>query len=79
MSERLKRLAVNEDGFLFDPVSGESYTVNPVGATIIKLLKEGGSAPKTVEALVSAFDVGQEEAERDLNDFLAHLRSLKLI
>ena len=79
MSERLKRLAVNDEGFLFDPVTGESYTVNPVGATIIKLLKEGGSAPQNVEALVSAFDVGQEEAERDLNDFLAHLRSLKLI
>jgi PqqD family protein of HPr-rel-A system len=79
MSGRLGRLAINDDGFLFDPMTGESFTVNGAGALIIKSLKEGKSAPQTAEALMASFEASHQEAERDVNDFLGHLRALKLI
>ena len=37
---RLNRLAINDEGFIFDPETGNSFTVNGTGLFIIKLLKE---------------------------------------
>jgi len=34
-----KNIAISESGFVFDPNSGESYSLNPIGAEIIELLK----------------------------------------
>ena len=38
---KLKRnIAVSESGFLFDPTSGESYSLNEQGTEILNLLKD---------------------------------------
>ena len=34
-----KNIAISESGFVFDPHSGESFSVNPIGAEIIELIK----------------------------------------
>jgi hypothetical protein len=33
-------VAVSDSGFVFNPATGNSYSVNPVGAHIIKLIQE---------------------------------------
>jgi hypothetical protein len=33
----IKRLAVNDSGFVFDPVSGKSFSTNETGKAILKL------------------------------------------
>ncbi len=76
---RLSQLAINDEGFIFDPVRGESFTVNKTGLLIIKALKEGKSQEEIVRELVSSFNVEEEKARIDLVDFLERLRSLNLI
>ena len=71
---KLNRLAINDEGFIFDPETGSSFTVNQTGLFILKLLKEGKSQEEIVEALTQEFDVSREEAARDLIDFLEQLR-----
>ena len=34
-----QRLASSESGFVFDPVSGQSYTVNETGLALLRLLQ----------------------------------------
>jgi hypothetical protein len=47
---RLKDLAISESGFLFDPYSGATFTLNNTGRFILQLLQEG----KRIEGIESA-------------------------
>ncbi|WP_457636227.1 HPr-rel-A system PqqD family peptide chaperone [Persephonella sp.] len=76
---RLSQLAVNEEGFIFDPLTGESFTVNQTGLLILKDLKEGKSQEEIIKDITENFEVSEEEAERDLIDFIEKLRSYRLI
>ena len=76
---KLERLAINDEGFIFDPETGNSYTVNKTGLFIIKLLKEGKSEEEIVKALSEKFDVSEEDAGRDLVDFIEQLRLYGLL
>ena len=76
---KLNHLAVSEEGFIFDPETGNSYTVNQTGLFILELLKEGKSQDEIVDALTEEFEVSPEEAQRDLIDFLEQLRLFGLL
>ncbi|WP_457568852.1 HPr-rel-A system PqqD family peptide chaperone [Desulfurobacterium sp.] len=76
---KLNRLAISEEGFIFDPETGNSFTVNKTGLFIINMLKEGKDVEDIVEALTEEFEVDREEAMRDVTDFLEQLRLMGLI
>ncbi|WP_022846723.1 MULTISPECIES: HPr-rel-A system PqqD family peptide chaperone [unclassified Desulfurobacterium] len=75
---KLNRLAISEEGFIFDPETGNSFTVNKTGLFILNLLKEGKDVEDIVEALTEEFEVDREEATRDVTDFIEQLRLLGL-
>jgi len=77
--QRLRSLALNPDGFAFDPTTGESFTVNPTGLVLLEGLREGDQPQELVARLVNAFDVSTEDASRDVDDFLEHLRAVRLL
>jgi hypothetical protein len=35
-----KDIAISDSGFLFNPSSGDSYSLNPIGVEILKLMQE---------------------------------------
>jgi len=70
----LKRLALSESGFVFDPVTGDSFTANATGLAIIRLAQHERDARRIAEALAQEFDVGTAEAERELIEFSGVLR-----
>ncbi|WP_163327814.1 HPr-rel-A system PqqD family peptide chaperone [Desulfurobacterium thermolithotrophum] len=76
---KLERLAISDEGFIFDPETGNSYTVNGTGIFIINLLKKGKSEDEIVRALTEEFEVDEEEAKKDIIDFLEQLRLLGLL
>ncbi len=71
---KLNRLAISEEGFIFDPETGDTYTVNSTGLFILNLLKQGKSENEILEKLIEEFDVNEEEAKRDLLDFLEQIK-----
>jgi len=73
-AETLNRLAISENGFVFDPSSGDSFTVNPTGLIIIELLKKQTDAHETIKQLQQEFDVAENTAKRDLLEFARTLR-----
>ncbi len=79
MNEKLKRIAMNDDGFLFDPETGISYTTNAIGLEILRKMKETGNLDDLSDMLQNNFEVTREEAERDLIDFQELLKSKGLI
>jgi len=75
---KLSRLAISEDGFIFDPNTGQSFTTNKTGIFILKLLQKDIDETKITEAIVEEFDTNKDEAQFDLEDFLEKLHSYSL-
>lgn len=72
--DALRRLALSDSGFVFDPVNGDSYTVNASGLAVIRLLKDGQSFQQVLLRVTQEFDVDSRRAERDISDFINQLR-----
>lgn len=73
-----KNIALSDTGFVFDPSTGNSFTVNPIGMEIITYLKEGRSAEEIRQAVTAAYDTDGPGFEKDLSDFVNMLQKLKL-
>ncbi len=71
-------IAINENGFMFDPNSGESYTTNPVGREIIFMLKQQMPAEEIKAKILEKYDVDEITLEKNLIDFFAMLRHFDL-
>ena len=73
----LRRLALSDSGFVFDPLSGTSYTVNSSGLALLRLLQEEGSGEvaDVVVELRDLFEVDAATAEQDVIEFSGVLRS----
>lgn len=78
-TQRLARLAVNEEGFVFDPQTGESFTVNPSARLIIKALAAGREQSRIADELEQHFAIRHSEAQSDVRDFIEQLRACRLI
>lgn len=69
-----KNVALSDTGFLFNPSSGESYSVNPIGQEIIELLKEEKTQEEIIAALLKKYNVESDTLEKDVPDFFNMLK-----
>lgn len=74
----ISRFAISDEGFLFDPSTGQSYTTNATGLKILRLLKEGKSEDEIVSAVFDEYDCGRDEIHSDVVDFIRRLESFNL-
>ncbi|MBU0560857.1 MAG: PqqD family protein [Bacteroidetes bacterium] len=72
-------LAISENGFLFYPLTGESFTVNQMGVQILNLLKKEEKPEQIISAIIDEYDTDHATAERDLGEFLTQLKNYKLV
>ena len=77
--QRLRSLALNPDGFAFDPTTGESFTLNATGLAILEGLREGLTHEQITARVTERFQVSTDDASRDLDDFMDHLRTFRLL
>ncbi|MEN8247591.1 MAG: PqqD family protein [Bacteroidota bacterium] len=71
-------IAVSKAGFIFNPTTGDSYTVNQIAAEILDLAKKHNSLEKVKEEILKTYDVNEKTLTEDLNDFSSHLQQLGL-
>ncbi|HDP74396.1 MAG TPA: PqqD family protein [Bacteroidales bacterium] len=67
-------IAISENGFVFNPVTGDSFTLNNTGMQIIAMLKSGKTIEQIKEALLSEYDLDALVLERYLQDFITDLK-----
>ncbi len=77
--DRIRALALNPDGFAFDPTTGESFTLNATGLATLEGLRDGLPVEQVADRLSEDYEVPVEEAARDVADFVDHLRAYRLI
>jgi PqqD family protein of HPr-rel-A system len=74
-----RNIAVSETGFVFDPTSGESYSINREGQEIIALLKEGHSLKEITEKMCAEYEIDAPSFEKYFYDFMGMLKQFQLI
>ena len=77
---RIRDLAISESGFVFDPMTGHTFTVNPTGLFVLRALEEGCTEEQAIERLQDSFDLaGGEDVARDVGEFVSRLREHGLV
>jgi uncharacterized protein (DUF1684 family) len=76
---RLSQLAVNKEGFVFEPETGESFTVNSSGNEILTLLMANEPDKTIMLHMTDKYSLTQQNAQADIRDFLEQLRAYHLV
>lgn len=74
----LKNLALSDTGFVFNPSTGDSFSVNPIGLGILKDFKDGKSEEDIKKRLLNEFQTDKETIEKDLYDFMKMIEQFNI-
>jgi len=74
-----KDIAVSETGLVFNPTTGESYSLNPIGMEIFSLMKEGKSTEEISGELLEHYHTDSSTLDKDIHDFMEMLNHYLLL
>lgn len=74
-----KNIATSEDGFIFNPSTGDSFSANPIGSEILSLLKDDQPPLEIISIICDKYDVDKTLFEKDLDDFISQLKEYSIL
>ncbi|MDD3321321.1 MAG: PqqD family protein [Paludibacter sp.] len=74
-----KNIATSEEGFLFNPTTGDSFSTNALGAEILLLLKKDISNNDVINTICEKYDVDKSLFERDFEEFTLQLKDYSIL
>jgi len=74
-----KNIAISESGFVFDPTTGESYSLNPIGKEILEMLKDEKSIDEIHQIITDQYEIDRGSFEKYFYDFTATLKYFDLV
>ncbi len=74
-----ENIALSESGFLFDPNTGESFSLNSSGKEIMKMISAGNSDDEIEKQILEKYDIDPGTYNRYMDDFTHTLRRFNLI
>jgi len=74
-----KNIATSEAGLIFNPGTGDSFSVNSIGNEILAMLKENKTQEEIIDIFSSKYDADRNQLERDLDDFFEQLTEYNLL
>jgi hypothetical protein len=78
MPNLLTDFALSESGFIFDPRSGATFTVNVTGLAILEALRDGRAPPAIPGLLRERFANVEDDVAEQVADFVRSLRQVGL-
>jgi len=77
---QLRDLALSDSGFVFDPRTGHTFTVNLTGQFALRCLKDGMSSDEVAKRVHEEFATDEgDDPRRDVQDFVLQLRDCGLL
>lgn len=74
-----KNIATSEAGLIFNPGTGDSFSVNGIGIEILTMLKDNKSQKEIIDLFSSKYDAEKNQLERDIDDFFEQLTEYNLL
>lgn len=72
-------VAISETGFVFDPTTGDSYSLNQIGTEIIEMMKQDKTEDFIKSVLNEKYEIDKGNLERYYFDFVTMLREFQLL
>lgn len=74
-----KNIAISESGYVFNPSSGESFTVNPIGIELVNMIRDEKSYEEISRTMLAKYNTDNDTFEKDYQDFIGLLKSYQLL
>jgi len=74
-----KNIAISDSGFLLNPSTGESFTLNPVGIKVLNMIKSGDEYSEIEKEIMEEYDVSRSMFDKDYQDFLGLMQQYNLL
>ena len=74
-----KNIAISESGYVFNPSSGESFTVNPIGIELVNMIREEKTFEEISKTLLTKYNTDSDTFEKDYHDFIGFLKLYHLL
>jgi hypothetical protein len=74
-----KNVAISESGYIFNPATGDSFTVNSIGIEIFNLIKAEKPFNEISKDMLAKYNTDETTFEKDYNDFVGMLNLHLLI
>ncbi|KIA95335.1 hypothetical protein OC25_05640 [Pedobacter kyungheensis] len=72
-------IATSENGFIFNPATGDSFTSNAIAAEILTYMKAGESETEIKQKILDRYEVELCQLERDWDDYMLQLKEANLL
>jgi len=68
---KIKRnIAISDSGFIFNPSSGDSFSTNPIGLEILRMLKDDKEKEAIKKHVLHTYQTDEATFEKDYYDFV---------
>jgi hypothetical protein len=74
-----KKIAISETGFIFNPNTGDSYSMNPIATEILEMLKKNMKDEDIKKALFEKYDVSKSILQNSYDEFIDTLKKLNIV
>ena len=74
-----KNIAISDTGFVFNPTTGDSYSINQVGQEILGYLSVAKSKDEITSLMTSEYEIEGPSFEKYYFDFISMLRQFELL
>ncbi len=74
-----KNIAISDSGFVFNPTTGDSYSLNQVGKEILQYMGEHKSREEITSLMTATYDIDAPSFEKYFFDFISMLRQFELL
>jgi hypothetical protein len=65
---------ISDNGFVFNSKTGDSFTLNPTGLELIRMISEEKELREIKNAFISKYDVEELNFEKDFYEFCTLLK-----
>lgn len=74
-----KNIATSENGFIFNPATGDSFSGNAMASEILLAMKNGETEAQIKEHLLQKYEVSATQLNRDWEDWIVQLKEANLL
>ncbi|MDD2475034.1 MAG: PqqD family protein [Dysgonamonadaceae bacterium] len=74
----LEEIKISDNGFVFNALTGESFSLNPIGLEIIKMIAANSDFDEIRKTILDKYDVDDLSFEKDFYEFSTMLKHYQL-
>ncbi|WEA03168.1 PqqD family protein [Mucilaginibacter sp. SJ] len=72
-------IATSENGFIFNPATGDSFSGNSMAAQLLEAMKSGKNEDDIKQDILSRYEVSESQLNRDWDNWMLQLKEANLL